>query len=65
MRKGFVMALILLGTSACASNGAQTPAIIDLSPATAADDECYCNVRKRQQVKARLEKKKQLDPDED
>jgi len=62
MRKGFVMALILLGTSACATNEVQAPAN-SLSLTT--DDECYCNVRKRQQVKARLEKKKQLEAGED
>jgi len=62
MRKGFVIALIVFGLSACAEPEAQAPAASSLSPAIA-DDECYCNVRKRQQVKTRLDKKKQLDPE--
>jgi hypothetical protein len=61
MRKGFVMALIVFGLWACAKPEANAPAASSLAPATV-DDECYCNVRKRHQVKARLDKKEQLDP---
>jgi hypothetical protein len=63
MRKGFVMALIVFGLSACAKPEANAPAASSLAPATVADDECYCSVRKRRQVKARLDKKEQLDPE--
>jgi len=60
MRKGFVMTLIVFGLSACAKPEAQAPAVSSQAPATV-DDECYCSVRKRHQVKARLDKKEQLD----
>jgi hypothetical protein len=62
MRKGIVMALTVFGLSACAEPEAQAPAASNLSPTTA-DDECYCSVRKRRQVRARQDKKKQLDPE--
>ncbi len=62
MSKGFVIALIVFGLSACAKPEVQAPAASSLAPATA-DDECYCSVRKRHQVKARLDKKEQLDPE--
>ena len=54
------MALILFGMSACAKPEMQAPTAVNLAPATV-DDECYCSVRKRHQVKARLDKKEQLD----
>ena len=56
------MALIVFGLSACAKPEVQAPEASSLAPATI-DDECYCNVRKRHQVKARLDKKEQLDPE--
>ena len=62
MLRGIVMASIVFCLSACAKPEIQATAVSSLSPATA-DDECYCSVRKRQQVKARLDKKKQLDPE--
>jgi len=55
------MVLIVFGLSACARPEAEAPATSNLSPVT--DDECYCSVRKRRQVKARQDKKKQLDPE--
>jgi len=60
MHKGFIMGLIVFGLSACAKPEVQAPAASNLAPATV-DDECYCSVRKRHQVKARLDKKEQLD----
>lgn len=62
MRKGFVMALIVFGLLACAKSEVQAPTASGLAPATAAA-ECYCSVRKRQQVKVRLDKKKHFDPE--
>ncbi len=62
MCKGFVIALIVFGLSACAKPEVQAPAASNLAPATAGE-ECYCNVRKRHQVKTRLDKKEQLDPE--
>jgi len=60
MRAGFILALIVFGLSACAQPEVEAPAVTRLSPADA-NEECYCNVRKRQQVEARLQKKKQLE----
>ncbi len=61
MRQGIAIALIVFGLSACAKPEIHAPAASELSPVTSSVDECYCNVRKRQQVRTRLKKKKQLD----
>ncbi|MCP4378123.1 MAG: hypothetical protein GY794_18360 [bacterium] len=62
MCKGIVTALLVFGLSACAKPEVAAPTASGLAPATV-DDECYCSIRKRRQVKARLDKKKQLDPE--
>ncbi len=60
MYRAFVIALVVSGLSSCAKPEVQAPTANSLSPA-AAVDECYCSVRKRHQVKVRLDKKKQPD----
>ncbi|MCP4980141.1 MAG: hypothetical protein GY935_06555 [Gammaproteobacteria bacterium] len=59
MYRAFVIALVVFGLSSCAKPEVQAPTANSLSPA--AEDECYCSIRKRRQVKARLDKKKQPD----
>ena len=56
------LALLLVTLSACAGS---TPPAAENQSLAAPDDggECYCNVRKRQQVEKRLQQKEQSDQD--
>ena len=55
-----VTGVILLATSACVSSEKTAQPGNSLSQESG-DETCYCNVRKRQQMEARLEKNKQLE----
>ena len=64
MRYQFYLSLLILLSSATAyaSPEVATPSTEAVTPETS-DEECYCSVRKRQQVEDRLEKKKKLEPE--
>jgi hypothetical protein len=52
--------ILIFSVTACASPSNGTSSNDALSQQTS-DEECYCSVRKQQQVKARLKKKKELE----
>ena len=64
MRYRFNLSLLILISSAtaCASPEVATPSTGAITQ-EAADEECYCSVRKRQQVEDRLKKKKEPGPE--
>ena len=64
MRNRFDLSLLVLffSVTACASSHAPTSPSDSIAPETI-DEECYCSVRKRQQVEKRLQKKKELEPE--
>ena len=61
MQYRFNLSLLILffSVTACASSDTSTPSTDSISQDTT-DEECYCSVRKRQQVEDRLKKKKEL-----
>jgi len=64
MRNRLNLSLVILffSVTACASSDTSTPSTDSIAPETG-DEECYCSVRKRQQVEERLKKKKELEPE--
>ena len=64
MRHRFNLSLLILLSSAtaCASPEVATPST-DAITQESSDEECYCSVRKRQQVEDRLKKKKEPGPE--
>ena len=64
MRHRFNLSLLILLSSAtaCASPEVATSST-DAITQESSDEECYCSVRKHQQVEDRLKKKKELEPE--
>jgi hypothetical protein len=54
--------ILLFSATACASPEVATPSTDAITQETS-EEECYCSVRKRQQVEDRLKKKKELEPE--
>jgi hypothetical protein len=50
--------ILLFSITACASSATPTSSTDSIGSETS-DEECYCSVRKRQQVEDRLKKKKE------
>jgi hypothetical protein len=64
MKKRFKLSLLILffSVTACASSDTPISSTDSIAPETS-DEECYCSLRKRQQVERRLQKKKELEPE--
>jgi hypothetical protein len=56
----FTVSILLFAGSLLASAEESTPSTESLVPENS-EEECYCSVRKRQQVEMRLKKKKELE----
>ncbi len=58
-RLNLSLLILFFSVTACASSDTPTSSTDSIAPETS-DEECYCSVRKRQQVEDRLKKKKEL-----
>ena len=61
-RSNLSLLILLFSATACASPEVATPSTDAITQETS-EEECYCSVRKRQQVEDRLKKKKELEPE--